>query len=50
MEKIIVEPQIIQMINNKIIRNRNKIVKTMGQHFRDLDKVYKDIIRSKRLV
>jgi hypothetical protein len=42
--KIISEPNIIKVLNGKIIENRSKLIKTMKQHFCELDKIYRDII------
>jgi glycosyltransferase involved in cell wall biosynthesis len=48
--KIISEPNIIKILNGKIIENRYKIIKTMEQHFCELDKIYRGIIESKKLI
>jgi len=42
--KIISEPNIIKVLNGKIIENRSQLIKTMKQHFCELDKIYRDII------
>jgi glycosyltransferase involved in cell wall biosynthesis len=42
--KIISEPNIIKVLNGKIIENRSKLIKTIRQHFYELDKIYRDII------
>ncbi|MEO0232110.1 MAG: glycosyltransferase [candidate division WOR-3 bacterium] len=44
MEQIIKKPDVIQEYNRKIIEKRNQIVKTMEQHFYEIDKIYKDVI------
>ncbi len=44
MTKIISEPDIIRELNAKITENRDKIIKTMEQHFYELDEIYRDII------
>ena len=48
--KIISEPNIIKILNGKIIENRSKIIKTMEQHFCELDEIYRRIIESKKLI
>jgi len=44
-ERVISEPNIIKILNAKILEHRNKIIKTMEQHFYELDTIYKDLIK-----
>jgi len=45
METIIKNPNIIKTLNEKILKNRNRIIKNMEEHFYELDKIYKGLLR-----
>lgn len=44
MEKIINNPMIIQDYNQKILKERKNLIKTIEQHFYELDEIYKKVI------
>ncbi|MEN3014398.1 MAG: glycosyltransferase, partial [Endomicrobiia bacterium] len=47
MENIIKNPEIIQKYNDIIINKRKQLIKTMYEHFCEIDKIYKEILKEK---
>ncbi len=45
METIIKNPNIIKNLNEKIIKNRNRIIKNMEEHFYEMDNIYKGLLK-----
>lgn len=45
METIIKNPNIIKTLNEKILKNKNQIIKNIKEHFYELDKIYKGLLR-----
>jgi len=48
MENIINNPEIVNELNQKIIKNRDKIIKTMDQHLQEIHQVYTELINNKK--
>lgn len=43
---IISNPSIIKELNMNIVKDRNKIIKTMEQHFYEIDRIYREVIKN----
>jgi len=45
METIIKNPNIIKTLNEKILKDKNQIIKNIKEYFYELDKIYKDLLK-----